>query len=62
MKKHKLVLVGFLSSYVAYLDISEEEASRRYAEENLDFPICRIKTIEFDESFEVYDAYEIEED
>jgi hypothetical protein len=58
--KHKLVLVGFLSSYTAYLDVPEEEALRRWHEDDGEFVIQpTVKVIEFDDEFNVYNAQEI---
>lgn len=61
MKKHTLHLIGYLSSFRAYLDVPLEEAIERYVQDD-GYAGYSIKTIEFDEEFEVYDAYQCEKD
>ncbi len=56
--KHTLVVIGFLSSRYCYLDVSVEEAMRRYAapmgENWVGEPVI---VIEFDDEFCAYDVW-----
>ncbi len=58
--KHKLVAIGYLGCMHVYLDISEEEALRRYTEVSGPLHTFEyIKTIFFDDEFETYDVWEV---
>lgn len=61
MNKNKLVLVGYLSNYMAFLNISEEEALEKWKHLYYDGE-PRIKVIYFTERFLCYDADEDEID
>lgn len=53
--KNKLIVIGWMGGMTAYLNVSREEAIRRYTTENDD--TYSVKEIEFDNEFEVYDAW-----
>ncbi len=56
--KHKLVILGWRGVRTAYLDISKEEAKRRYRAANPIDECPEIDTFEFEDQFGVYDAWE----
>jgi hypothetical protein len=62
--KHTLVVIGYIGMKIAYLDIEREEAIRRYKEthtEETDDVTDRIYEIHFTDSFQVYEAWELED-
>ncbi len=56
--KHKLIMIGYLGGFNAYLDVDKDEAIRRYLLENEE--VINIKEFEFDDEFMVYDADSID--
>lgn len=59
-KNNKLICIGFLGIKRCYLNITQEEAMRRYKEqEGNDLQGVSITTIEFQDEFGSYDAYSI---
>ena len=64
MKINKIISIGCLGQQTCYLNISLEEAKKRYARtydmtvEEVTDDDC-IKIINFDDEFEVYDIWEI---
>lgn len=63
MAKNKLIIIGWVGIRHAYLNISREEAEKRYLESNpgdrkaLTEEASFINEFEFDDEFCVYDAY-----
>lgn len=55
--KHTLVTIGYLGSRRAYLDLSKEEAFNRYLKAEGEVPPHSVRSFEFDDEFEVYDAW-----
>jgi len=55
--KNKIHLIGTTGNYTAYLNMSREEAIKRYVETHpLEAGRAKIaRTVEFDDEFEVYD-------
>ena len=56
--KNNLIVIGYLGVRQAYLNVTVEEAKRRYAEINPEHLDPYFKIIEFDDEFCVYDAWE----
>ena len=59
--KNKLVVIGWMGTKVAFLNVDREEAIRRAREEH-DFdldPEHHLHEFEFTDVFGVYDAYEV---
>lgn len=58
--KHTLVVVGYIGCKRAYLDVSREEAVRRYreSEHEDEVDLRRVKEIEFTDEFRAYDVWE----
>lgn len=56
--KHNIILIGWIGHKQAYLDVSQEEAIKRYERNNHIDSMTTIETIEFDDEFVVYDAWE----
>ena len=56
--EHRLIVIGWLGSQTAYLDLSEEEARARYNKENPHDTDAPVKTLSFKDSFGVYNAWE----
>ena len=60
---NKIIQIGYIGTYRCYLNVSMEEAKRRYSAENLilveDFDNngIRIDTFVFDDEFEAYDVW-----
>jgi hypothetical protein len=66
-KKHTIIVIGSgVGEYRCFLDISKEEAEKRYWNYYdgylANLQSARIKTIEFDEEFGVYDIWPVEMD
>ena len=59
LMKHKLVLIGFLGDFTAYLDVPQDEARRRYIA-NGGGATDGLKELEFDDQFYAYDAQQNE--
>jgi hypothetical protein len=61
----KLVAIGFLSEMRVYVNLSKEEAMKRYNEENPEYTIednnLDVKEINVEDSFWVYDIWGNEE-
>ena len=56
--KHHLILIGYISIKKAYLDISRDEAVRRFiASEDEEPEESNIKEFDFEDEFNVYDAW-----
>lgn len=64
--KNKLTVIGYLGDKSAYLNLSKEEAIRRFLDSNLNFQDCVEEDVEkyynveefyFDDEFCVYDAW-----
>lgn len=63
--KHKLQIVGRTGVQEAYLDISREEACRRYQNEMNTaqvLPIDAVDTVHFNEQFQVVDVWKSDRD
>ncbi len=62
--KHTLVVIGKIGNRRCYLDVSRDEAVRRFcASEEVDIEDIggyRIREFAFDDEFAAYDAYEAE--
>lgn len=56
--KNWLVVVGGVGLKVAYLNVPEAEAIRRYFAANPDAQSAPVQVIDFFDSFYVYDAWE----
>jgi len=63
--KNKLTVIGYLGDKSAYLNLSKEEAIRRFLDSNLNFQDCveedvekfyNVKEFYFDDEFCVYEA------
>jgi plasmid maintenance system antidote protein VapI len=58
---NRIVTIGFLGSQTCYLNVSREEALRRYLEENNFYSReeaqCMLREFQFEDSFEVYDVF-----
>lgn len=62
-ENHVLQVVGISGTKRAYLDVSREEALRRYHQNNSGnrtIPIDAVKTINFEDELMVLNAWEIE--
>ena len=61
-KKHTLWVIGYLGEKSCYLDVSKDEACRRYKLDNpdecIEFFNKNIRMVEFDDEFVAYDAWE----
>ena len=57
MMKHTLVLIGWLGTKRAYLDIPREEAIRRYKESDGDIDEEHIEEFTFTDEFGTYAAW-----
>jgi hypothetical protein len=63
-KMNKIITIGYLGIQRCYLNISEEEAIKRYCDqdsitrEEFDGMGYRIQTINFEDEFECYDIWE----
>ena len=57
MKNH-LVVIGWMGAKKAYLNVSREEALRRYVETEGEIDGEHIAEFDFDDQFCVYDAWE----
>jgi 1-deoxy-D-xylulose 5-phosphate reductoisomerase len=64
--KNKLTVIGYRGDKSAYLNLSKEEAIRRFLDSNLNFQDCVEEDVEkygnveefyFDDEFCVYDAW-----
>ena len=54
---HRLIVIGYMGTKIAYLDMPRAEALQRYQEEEGDLPPTEyIEEFEFVESFWCYDA------
>ena len=58
----KLISIGFIGSKTVYIDISKEEAIKRYNKENLEYTVVEnslsVEEIEIKDSFNVYDIWD----
>ena len=58
----KLISIGFIGSKTVYIDISKEEAIKRYDEENPEYTVIKndlsVEEIEVKDSFHVYDMWD----
>lgn len=59
--KNRLAIIGLLGGRRAYLNVSAEEAFRRYKVDHdyCGFTVADVEIIEFVDEFEVYEAYSI---
>lgn len=63
--KNKLHIIGYMGCKSCYLNISKEEAVKRYNIDNIDnrdsleipIDLDDVKTIEFEDEFEAYDVW-----
>lgn len=62
-----LTIIGFIGIKKAYLNITKEEAIRRFCENNeiteeffKEYHSSNLEVINFDDEFEVYDAWQTE--
>ena len=61
--KNKLIIIGYVGMKKAYLNISKEDAIKRYTDQesfNMEYEgylLDEVQEIEFDDEFEVYDAW-----
>lgn len=59
--KNYLQVIGFISNKLCFLNVSKEEALKRYKEtfDNYnDYNLDDVTTIHFEDSFQVYDIWE----
>jgi len=56
MMKNKLIVVGFTGAYRCYLNVTHEEAVKRYTLSEGVAP-AEVNEIEFDDEFRAYDIY-----
>lgn len=52
--KNVLWIIGYMSGHTAYLNVTQEEAERRYRAENDGFLDGGVRKLEFEDSFETY--------
>lgn len=56
---NKIIVIGYLGIKRCYLNITKEEALKRYIDENgHDFEVEDIEEFEFKDEFSVYDIWE----
>lgn len=62
---NKLIIIGFISNYVCYLNVSREEAISRFIKENDWYTLDEVNNMtyemEFKDSFGAYEVNEIED-
>jgi len=58
----KLISIGFIGDKTVYIDISKEEAIKRYDKENPEYTVVEnslsVEEIEIKDSFNVYDIWD----
>lgn len=64
-KKHTLIMIGYLGSQDAYIDVSVDGARAKWikehgSEDGMHIEDQNITMIQFDDKFAVYDAWETE--